>query len=137
MNTENKSVILFDGVCNLCNASVNFVLKNDTKKHFVFASLQSDVAKQLLLHHKLKKNDNILDSIVLINNDTVHKKSTAALLIAKKLRFPYSFLSVFLIIPPFIRDFIYDIIAKYRYSWFGKKPTCRIPTKAEKERFLG
>ena len=128
MRSEKNLIILFDGVCNLCNASVNFVLKNDTKNQFKFASLQSDAAQQLLLQFKVKNDKNHLDRIILIKNKTVYDKSTAALLIIKQLKFPFSLGFVFIIIPKFIRDYIYDIIAKNRYKWFGKKNTCRVPT---------
>jgi len=136
MSTKNKSIILFDGVCNLCNSSVDFVLKNDTNNRFIFASLQSDAAQQLLLQFKFKNDKNHLDRIILIENDKLFDKSTAALLVLKKLRFPLNLGVIFIIIPKFIRDYIYDIIAKNRYKWFGKKDTCRIPTKEEINRFL-
>ena len=133
---QDKSVILFDGVCNLCNSSVNTVLKYDTKNHFMFASLQSDAATKILLHKKLKNNKNQLDSIILIENNDVYTKSTAALRVLKRLKFPLNLTYVFIVVPQFIRDFVYDFIAKNRYKWFGKKETCRVPTQEEKSRFL-
>jgi len=136
MSNQNKSIILFDGVCNLCNTSVDFVLKKDINKHFKFASLQSDAAKLLLLHFKDEKFKNILDSIILISNNKLYTKSTAALLIIKKLKFPFSLGFILIVIPKFIRDYIYNIIAKNRYKWFGRKDTCRIPTKEELDRFI-
>ncbi len=136
MSAQNKSVILFDGVCNLCNSSVDFVLKNDINNHFKFASLQSDAAQQLLLQFKIKNDRNHLDSIILIEDDKLYDKSTAALLVLKKLHFPLNLGIIFIIIPKVIRDYIYDFIAKNRYKWFGKKETCRVPTKAEMNRFL-
>lgn len=129
-----KRIILFDGICNLCNASVNFIIKNDKKKFFVFASLQSDVAKEILLQFSAKKLN--LDSIIYIENGALYEKSTAALKIAKQLRFPWPIFYLFIIIPPFIRDKIYNLIAKNRYKWFGKKDSCMIPTPDLKSLFL-
>ncbi|HFS67003.1 MAG TPA: thiol-disulfide oxidoreductase DCC family protein [Flavobacteriia bacterium] len=133
MTSNTKPIIFFDGVCNLCNASVQFVIKRDKKKQFLFASLQSDVAKNILLHKKMKIN---LDSIVLLKGKQLFVKSDAALEILKDLGFPYCIIYVFKIIPKFIRDFVYDIIAKYRYQWFGKRATCMIPTNDLKKRFI-
>ncbi len=133
-NLKNKSVILFDGVCNLCNASVNFIIKHDKKERFIFASLQSDVAKEILLHFPAKKNK--LDSVLLVENEVIYDKSTAALLISSKLSGIFKLLSIFKLIPKFIRDAIYDFIAKNRYAWFGKKETCMLPAPEIKNRFL-
>ena len=131
---KNKSIILFDGVCNLCNSSVNFIIKHDKKKHFLFASLQSDAAKEILLHHSLNKI--IFDSIILIEDTIVYEKSTAVLRIAKKLNNGFQLLYVFILIPKILRDKIYDYIAKNRYKWYGKKNTCMLPSKDLKSRFL-
>lgn len=133
-NFKNKSVILFDGVCNLCNASINFIIKHDKNEHFVFASLQSDAAKEILLHFPAKKNK--LDSILLIENEIIYDKSTAALLISRKLSGGFKFLYAFRILPKFIRDALYNLIAKNRYHWFGKKETCMLPSLEIKKRFL-
>lgn len=127
-------VILFDGVCNLCNSSVNFVIERDKKDKFRFAALQSEEGKQMLLEQG--EDSEYLDSIVLVKNGKVYSKSTAALHIAKNLSGLWPVLSVFLIIPKFIRDFFYDIIAKNRYKWFGKKNECRIPTPELAAKFL-
>ncbi len=134
INNKNKSLILFDGVCNLCNASVNFIIKHDKKAHFKFASLQSDATKELLLQYN-SKNINY-DSIILIENDTLFAKSTAALRISRNLDGSYKLLYAFIIIPPFIRDWVYNYIAKNRYKWYGKKDSCMIPNKEIKSRFL-
>ena len=131
---KNKSIILFDGVCNLCNSSVNFIIKHDKKKHFLFASLQSDAAKEILLHHSLNKI--IFDSIILIEDTIIYEKSTAVLRIAKKLNNGFQLLYVFILIPKILRDKIYDYIAKNRYKWYGKKNTCMLPSKDLKSRFL-
>ncbi|MFD0762019.1 thiol-disulfide oxidoreductase DCC family protein [Lutibacter aestuarii] len=131
---KNKSIILFDGVCNLCNSSVNFIIKHDKKKYFLFASLQSDAAKEILLHHSLNKI--IFDSIILIEDTIVYEKSTAVLRIAKKLNNGFQLLYIFILIPKILRDKIYDYIAKNRYKWYGKKNTCMLPSKDLKSRFL-
>ena len=133
MNTT-KSIILFDGVCNLCNSSVNFIIERDPKEHFLFASLQSDVASKLLLQFNLKKIT--LDSIILIEKGNIYEKSTAALKIAKKLNGLFPLLYVFIIIPSFIRNYVYDYIATNRYKWYGKKESCSLPSPSLKKRFL-
>jgi predicted DCC family thiol-disulfide oxidoreductase YuxK len=133
-NFEGKSIIFFDGVCNLCNASVNFIIKHDIKKHFLFASLQSDVAKEILLHYNLKKIK--LDSIILLENDKIYDKSTAALKIGRKLNNGIFLVYGFILIPKFIRDYLYNYIATNRYKWYGKKESCMLPTKDLKSRFL-
>ncbi|HIE45561.1 MAG TPA: DUF393 domain-containing protein [Flavobacteriaceae bacterium] len=136
MNNSNKLIILFDGVCNLCNTSVNFILKKDVYNKFIFTSLQSDAANKLLLQFNDKIIKNNLDSILLIHKNKVYNKSTAILYILRSLHFPYNLGFIFIIIPKFIRDYIYDIIARNRYKWFGRKETCRIPTKEELNKFL-
>jgi predicted DCC family thiol-disulfide oxidoreductase YuxK len=131
---KNKNPILFfDGVCNLCNTSVQFIIKRDKKKVFLFASLQSDVAKNILLHKKYKIN---MDTIVLFYKDKIYTKSDAALLIFRLLGFPYNILFPLIIIPRIIRNFVYDLIAKNRYKWFGKKDFCMIPKQKYLERFI-
>ncbi len=126
-------VVLFDGVCNLCNSSVQFIIKHDPKKYFVFASLQSDVAKALLLQKKVKNSQN---SVIFIEKERVYTESTAVLRILKHLNNGLSLFYFFIIIPPFIRDFVYRIIANNRYKWFGKKEQCMIPSEELKHRFL-
>jgi len=133
-NTKNKSIILFDGVCNLCNSSVNFIIKHDKKEHYLFASLQSDAAKEILLQFDIKKIP--FHSILLINEDKIYHKSTAALLISKNLNNGYQLLYGFIVIPKFIRDGFYTLIAKNRYKWFGKRENCIIPSRKLKNRFL-
>ncbi len=134
INLENKSIILFDGVCNLCNSSIQFIIKRDKKHHFLFTSLQSDAGQELLLHFKLKKSD--FDSIILIQNNKVYQKSTAILQISRYLPGLWKLNYAFIIFPKFIRDFVYTIIANNRYKWFGKKEVCMIPTPELKARFL-
>ena len=132
---KNKSIILFDGVCNLCNSSVQFVLKHDKNKNFLFASLQSDAATKILLQLNKKSFENF-DSIVLVENEQLYFKSTAALKIAKNLNGFIQILYIFIIVPAPIRDYVYDFIARNRYNWFGKKDKCMIPDKEFSERFL-
>ncbi len=132
---KHKKLILFDGVCNLCNSSVQYVIKHDKKNIFMFAALQSEVGKELIEHFNIdtKKTDSIL---LYTPEDSLATKSTAALKIAKHLGFPQSLITVFFIVPPFIRNWVYDYIAKNRYKWYGKKDACMIPTPELKSKFL-
>jgi len=134
MNKDNQAIILFDGVCNLCNGSVNFIIDRDRQSYFKFASLQSDEAASLLMTHALPANK--LDSIVLIEGGRPYFRSTAALRVARKLSGGWPLFYIFMVIPPFIRNAIYNLIARNRYKWFGKSDTCRIPTPELKSRFL-
>ncbi|MDF1518565.1 MAG: DUF393 domain-containing protein, partial [Lutibacter sp.] len=118
-NFESKSIILFDGVCNLCNASVNFVIKHDKKAQFLFASFQSDAAKEIMLQFNLENLN--ADTVILIEGNKVYVKSTAALKIAKHLDGLFKAIYAFIVIPKFLRDWIYSFIAKNRYDWFGKR----------------
>ena len=128
------SIILFDGVCNLCNGAVNFVIKRDPRNVFKFTPLQEKQGVLLLKKHAVDSRK--LDSIVLIENGNVYIKSSAALRIARKLSGLWPLFFVLLIIPSFIRDGVYDFIAKNRYKWFGKKEQCMIPTPGFREKFL-
>ncbi|MFT5248411.1 MAG: putative DCC family thiol-disulfide oxidoreductase YuxK [bacterium] len=135
MNTESKyKVILFDGVCNLCNASVNFVIRNDKKGVFKFAPLQSDFGETTLKTHRINSKDT--DSIILIDDDKCYTKSSAALYIAKGLSGAYPLLFGFIIVPKFMRNLVYDFVAKNRYKWYGKKESCMVPTPELKEKFI-
>jgi predicted DCC family thiol-disulfide oxidoreductase YuxK len=134
INLKNKKIILFDGVCNLCNSSVHFIIKKDKKKQFLFTSLQSDAARDILLQFQLKNSE--LDSILLIENGQVYQKSDAILKIVKHLNGIWKMCYGFIILPKFIRDYVYIIIAKNRYRWFGKREVCMIPTKELEMRFL-
>ncbi|MGB6267370.1 MAG: DCC1-like thiol-disulfide oxidoreductase family protein [Olleya sp.] len=132
---KNKKLILFDGVCNLCNSSVQYVIKNDKKNLFLFAPLQSETGQKIINHFNLDTSK--IDSILLYSEDNdITYKSTAALKIAAKLGFPRNLLIVFLIVPTFIRNWVYDYIAKNRYKWFGKREECMIPNQNLKEKFL-
>ena len=132
---KDKSLILFDGVCNLCNTSVLYVIKHDAKNRFLFAPLQSNIGQQIIAKYNLDTSKT--DSIILYTPDKGLKvKSTAALHIARRLGLPNNLLSVFLIIPAFIRNWVYDFIAKNRYKWYGKKDNCMIPTPELKAKFI-
>ena len=129
-----QSIVLFDGVCNVCSASVNFIIRRDSKKHFLFAPLQSEIGKRLLREHNLDKEG--IDSVILIENGQVFAHSTAALKIAAKLDGAWKMLSIFKFVPRKLRDFCYKLFAKNRYRLFGKKEVCMMPTPDIKARFL-
>ncbi|HSB91612.1 MAG TPA: DCC1-like thiol-disulfide oxidoreductase family protein [Flavitalea sp.] len=129
-----KPIILFDGVCNLCQGSVQFVLKHDTRRQFLFASLQSPVAIKLL--GKFKTNSALPDSFVLIENGILFTRSTAALRVCRRLNSALPLLYAFIIIPKFVRDAVYNLIARNRYKWFGKSNECWLPTRELSARFL-
>jgi len=132
---KEKKIILFDGVCNLCNNAVNFIIEHDKKDVFRFASLQSEIGKKLTGERGI--DPEVIDSIVLIEPGMAYyQKSTAALEISKELSGGYSYLSYLSIFPEVIRDGIYDLIANNRYKWFGKKDACMIPTRELKAKFL-
>ncbi|MGA1227695.1 MAG: thiol-disulfide oxidoreductase DCC family protein [Tamlana sp.] len=132
---KNKKLILFDGVCNLCNSSVQYVIKHDKDNVFMFTALQSDLGKRII--SKFQIDTNKTDSILLYNpKKGIDYKSTAALKIAHQLGFPNNLLSVFFIVPTFIRNWVYNYIAKNRYKWYGKKDACVIPTPELKSKFL-
>jgi predicted DCC family thiol-disulfide oxidoreductase YuxK len=126
-------IILFDGVCNLCNGAVQFVLGNDSNKVFKFASLQSEFAQDFLKNHQLPTQN--FDTLILIENEEVFIKSKAVLKIVKYLP-KYSWLNIFKFLPVFISDFFYDIVSKNRMKWFGQRESCWLPTEDLKERFL-
>ncbi len=128
-------LLLFDGVCTLCNASVDLVIRNDSKRRFRFASLQSEVGQQILQERGLSQSK--FDSVLYLHNGVLHSKSGAALRIASRLDGLWPLFAVFLLIPPFLRDAMYGWIARNRYSWFGKRETCRVPTAEERSLFLG
>ncbi len=129
-----QSVILFDGVCNLCNRSAQYIAKHDPDGYFRFAWLQSETGKQLLKKYGLAENE--MDSFILIEDDKIFTRSTAGLKVARKLKGIIKLLYGFIIVPAFIRDSIYMLISRKRYKWFGKKEECEIPTALLKERFI-
>ncbi len=128
------NVILFDGVCNLCNGAVNWVIKRDKKNIFKFASLQSVYGLQVIKNYNL--SNQYLNTIVLVESDKVYLRSVAVLRILKRLGGIYSAACIFMIIPPPILNFFYNIVAKYRYRWFGKKDSCMVPDASLKEKFI-
>ncbi|MBS1731015.1 MAG: thiol-disulfide oxidoreductase DCC family protein [Bacteroidetes bacterium] len=134
INQIKHPIIFFDGVCNLCNASVQFVIRHDKRRQFRFASLQSKLGMQFLQDHHLPRED--FDTFILYKNSKIYTKSSGALQCAKHLAAPWSWLYIFIIIPKFIRDFIYTLIAKNRYRWFGKKDSCWLPTLELRNLFL-
>jgi predicted DCC family thiol-disulfide oxidoreductase YuxK len=126
-------VVLFDGVCKLCNGSVNFILRRDRKGRLKLAPLQSDYGRQVIASHAMKSNSR--DSILLQEGARLSEKSTAIIRISKYLDGLWPLCMILLIIPRFIRDFVYDIVAKNRYHWFGKYDTCRLPNPEYEDRF--
>jgi predicted DCC family thiol-disulfide oxidoreductase YuxK len=127
-------VVLFDGVCNLCNGAVNFVIDRDPEGYFKFAALQSDEGQDLL--DAVGAADTGLSSIILVEEGKVYRQSTAALRIARRLSGAWPLLYLFIVVPRPLRDLVYDWIANNRYDWFGKRDQCRIPTPDLQARFL-
>jgi predicted DCC family thiol-disulfide oxidoreductase YuxK len=131
---KGKKIILFDGVCNLCNRSVTYVIQRDKKDVFRFAALQEAAGQALIATHGIDTSQT--DSVILVDGEKVYVKSTAALKIARHLGGGYPLLYGFMIVPNFIRNWVYDYIAKNRYKWYGKKESCMIPTPELKAKFL-
>lgn len=129
-----RPLILFDGICNFCNGAVQFVLKRDRKKRILFAPMQSDAAKTLLKKYGLEVNE--FSSFVFIENGKAYTRSTAALRVCRYLRLLWPLCYGAIIVPPFIRNGIYDWVARHRYKWFGVRTSCMIPTPEIRERFL-
>ena len=128
-----KPIIFFDGVCNLCNSSVQFVIKRDKEGKFRFASLQSGAGQEMLLQNQLSQND--FNSFLLYEDGKLYTRSTAALRVLSQLK-GWKWAGVFQWVPPFIRNAVYNLVARNRYKWFGKKDECMIPTPELKSRFL-
>ncbi|GBF18999.1 MULTISPECIES: thiol-disulfide oxidoreductase DCC family protein [Arenibacter] len=132
---ENNKIILFDGVCNLCNSSVQYVIRRDKSNAYRFAALQSEIGKKLVEQRGIDTSQ--IDSIILIEPGVAYyTKSTAALKIARSFGGVWQLTSVFEWIPEKIRDWVYDYIAKNRYKWYGKKEVCMVPSPENNERFL-
>jgi predicted DCC family thiol-disulfide oxidoreductase YuxK len=129
-----NNIVLFDGVCNLCNRSVDFIIRNEKSHKLQFASLQSDVGKSIVSKSGLDKTP---DSVMLYVDGKLLVRSDAALAISTYLKRPYAYGIIFKYVPKILRDSVYNLIAKNRYRWFGKKETCRVPSADERERFLG
>lgn len=131
---ELHAVILFDGVCNLCNSAVRFVIERDPAARFRFAPLQSAVAERLIASAGVR--DPLPDSIVLVEDGRISTRSTAALRIARRLRFPWPAAYAIIVVPRPLRDWIYNLVARNRYAWFGRRDVCMVPTPAVRSRFL-
>lgn len=134
MDKNKSSIVLFDGVCNLCNGLVQFIIKNDPKGKFRFASLQSEAGQLLLKNLGLKTDD--FDTFVLVRGDQYFVRSTAALRVLNELGGMWKLFSVFWIFPAPLRDFFYNVIANSRYKLFGRRESCMVPTAELKQRFL-
>ena len=128
------AIILFDGECNFCNGSVNFIIERDAGKYFKFAPNQSEIGERLLKEHQINKAET--DSVILIEDGEVYLYSTAALRIARRLDGAWSRFYAFIVVPSFIRDFFYKLFAKYRLKMFGKRDACMMPTPEIRERFI-
>jgi predicted DCC family thiol-disulfide oxidoreductase YuxK len=129
-----KSVIFFDGECNLCNGAIQFLLKNDKKEKLLFASLQSNAGQKLL--HKQQLDSIEFDSMIFVKNNKIYFKSNAVLAICRELGGRFNGLLFCYVIPRSIRDYFYHFIAKNRYKWFGKRDQCMVPTPEIRKRFL-
>jgi len=133
-NEDTQPLIIFDGVCNFCNSSVSFIIRNEEKEMFYFTPNQSVYAQKLLKKLPIHKTE--LDSIILIKNAQLYTKSDAALEIAKELKGLWSYLYFFKVLPKVFRDYFYVLFAKNRYKFFGKKDSCMVPSKNLLKRFI-
>lgn len=127
-------VILFDGVCSFCNATVRFLLRRDREGRFLFAPLQSEAGQSLQRMHGLAAD--ALDTMILVQGEHAYHRSTAALKIARRLGGPWALLYVFIVLPAPLRDAAYNLVARNRYRWFGKQDACMVPTEQQRSRFL-
>ena len=133
-SSPTPAVLLFDGVCNLCNAGVNFLLNHDPAGHFKFAALQSEAGQGLLAGCKLPTDE--FKSFVLVEDGRCYQRSEAALRVARRLPGAWRLLYGFILLPTPLRDALYDLVARNRYRWFGRRDTCRLPTPELRARFL-
>jgi predicted DCC family thiol-disulfide oxidoreductase YuxK len=133
-SAQEGAVILFDGECNLCNAWVNFVIDRDPDSYFKFSASQAEAAQPILENYGI--TDDAVNTVFLIEDGFLHRRSDAALRIARRLTFPWPLLFGLVFIPRFLRDPVYNLIAKNRYRWFGKREKCRVPTPELESRFL-
>ena len=131
---NDRAIVLFDGVCNLCDASVQFVIRRDPRGIFQFASLQGNVGSELARGSGV--DPSALDSIVLLDHGKVYRKSSAALRIAKRLNAAWPLMYVFIVVPAPVRDLVYDFVGNRRYRWFGRKDQCWVPDADLRSRFL-
>jgi predicted DCC family thiol-disulfide oxidoreductase YuxK len=131
---KHQSILLFDGYCNFCSSTVQFIFEHEKNRELHFASLQSPTGMELLKHYQI--DPSTTDSLVLIEHDKAYVKSAAGLRITKYLKGLYPMLMGFIVVPPFIRNVVYDYIARNRYKWFGKSESCMLPDKELAKRFL-
>jgi predicted DCC family thiol-disulfide oxidoreductase YuxK len=128
------AILLFDGECNLCNYAVQFVIRRDPRGYYRFAALQSQAGKQLLEQYQLSSTE--INTVILIQNGKLYTKSTAALKLTRNLNRLWPLVYLLIIIPGFLRDPIYDWIARNRYKWFGRRELCMLPTPEMNSNFL-
>jgi predicted DCC family thiol-disulfide oxidoreductase YuxK len=131
---SDKAIVIFDGVCNFCDRSVRFVMNRDRRGRFLFASNQSEAGSALLARFGVEPGS--VQSVYLVEGDRIWSKSTAALEIARRLPLPWKLSYAWFVVPKFLRDLVYDWIARNRYRWFGKAESCRLPSEAERAKFL-
>ncbi len=131
---KDKGIVLFDGVCNFCNNSVNFIIRKDNTDYFRFLALQSEKGKKIVERHNLDPEN--LQTIIFLEGGKIYTRSTAALRIARKLKGGWKLFYGFVIVPTFLRDIVYNLIAKNRYRWWGKQDSCMMPTTEVKKKFL-
>ena len=129
-----NEIVLFDGVCNLCNNTVQFIIRKEKKPHLKFATLQSATGKKLIEKYNVHQDNS--GSVIYIKNGKAYTKTSAALRLTKRLRGLYPMLSLFLILPTFSRDWLYNLISKNRYKWWGKSESCQTPTSELRKRFI-
>lgn len=127
-------LIIFDGYCNLCNASIDFIIRRDRKARFRFTPNQGETAQQILAEQGMPTEE--VGTLYLWRNGKLYRESSAVLRIAWHLGFPWALGAVGLLVPAFLRNIVYKWIARNRYRWFGKKETCRLPTPEEQSRFV-
>ena len=129
-----RPILLFDGVCNYCNSIINFIIRQDKKKVFRFATLQSNFGQKVLKENNLPTD--VFESFILLDKGKMYKKSTAGLRLYNNLPWYWKWTQLFWVFPRFLRDWVYGIIAKNRYKWFGKREECMVPTPELRGRFL-
>jgi predicted DCC family thiol-disulfide oxidoreductase YuxK len=133
-NAIEHAILLFDGECNLCNHAVQFVIPRDPRDYYRFAALQSEAGKQILKQYQLSPTE--MNTVILIQNGKLYTKSSAALKLARNLNRLWPLVYLLIIIPSFLRDPVYDWIARNRYKWFGRREFCIMPTPEMKSKFL-
>ncbi len=127
-------ILIFDGVCHLCNQSIDFVISRDKRGQFRYTANQNEAGRRLLIEHGVDPDE--IHSVYLLHDGVLYSKSTAALKVARMLGFPWALAYVFIVIPAPVRNLVYDWVARNRYRWFGKKETCRLPSPEERALFL-